>query len=197
MISCHHYYFTIIIITLFPVSQLLLLLYFLFHNYYYYCNYYYHCRIDWKEDKKLVKEFQTKCKKVWGLSKLRMEDQERVQKLMNVNGGSSGGGSSGGNIVSPEDLAASSSPEQVQKRKEFEEENKKIWQIKDELKRLKLSSLREMLSENGQSEKGGEDLLIERCALGMMFGCLPECPNEKCQDGYMTFSGGKFKCKCI
>ncbi|KAF0983294.1 hypothetical protein FDP41_010359 [Naegleria fowleri] len=144
---------------------------------------------DWKEDKKLVKEFQTKCKKVWGLNKLRMEDQERVQKLMNVNGGSSGG-----NIVSPEDLAASSSPEQVQKRKEFEEENKKIWQIKDELKRLKLSSLREMLSENGQSEKGGEDLLIERCALGMMFGCLPECPNEKCQDGYMTFSGGKFKC---
>ena len=130
---------------------------------------------------------------MWGLSSIRMEDQERIQKLMGTSSGSSSEASSSSTDAKDDGLTE----EQKQKKKEFEEENTKIWAIKDELKKVKNKYLREMLTENGQSDKGGETLLIDRCALGMMFGALPECPNKDCEDGYYTFSGGHFKCKYV
>ncbi|KAL9650365.1 hypothetical protein ABK040_016432 [Willaertia magna] len=149
---------------------------------------------DWVEDKKLVKQFQSTCKKVHGLQNLRMEDQERINKLLKGNNNSSESSDNAATGSSSSDNNNNLTEEQLQKKKEFEEENKKMWEIKDHLRNVPLKLLKGMLTENGQIEKGGEDLVIERCAQGMMFGNIPGCPHEDCEGGYITYSGGKFKC---
>jgi hypothetical protein len=75
----------------------------------------------------------------------------------------------------------------------FQEENKKLWKLKDELSRMQNKVLKEMLELNDQNPKGGEADLAERCAYGMLFGALPRCPRTGCKDNFLKYS---VRCSC-
>ncbi|KAK9083399.1 hypothetical protein Scep_029870 [Stephania cephalantha] len=75
----------------------------------------------------------------------------------------------------------------------LEAQTKKMWAIKDELKKhVTITELREMLEANDQDSSGSEFDLRDRCADGMLFGPLGECP--ACS-GPLSYSGGKYRCR--
>lgn len=77
--------------------------------------------------------------------------------------------------------------------KQLEKQSKELWSIKDNLKKhVDTNELRMMLEENGQDASGSEYDLRERCADGMLFGALGECPT--CQ-GPLEFHGGQYRCR--
>ncbi|XVF21621.1 hypothetical protein REPUB_Repub12eG0106200 [Reevesia pubescens] len=74
----------------------------------------------------------------------------------------------------------------------MEAQTKELWALKDELKKhVTTGELREMLEANGQDAAGSELDLRDRCADGMMFGALGECP---ICSSYLRFSGGLYRC---
>ncbi|PKA56487.1 Poly [ADP-ribose] polymerase 1 [Apostasia shenzhenica] len=74
----------------------------------------------------------------------------------------------------------------------LEEQNRALWDIKDELKKhVATAELREMLEANELDVAGSEYDLRERCADGMLFGVLAKCP--VCS-GSLHYSGGQYRC---
>lgn len=74
----------------------------------------------------------------------------------------------------------------------LEAQTKKLWELKDELKKhVTTAELREMLEANGQDSTGSELDLRDRCADGMMFGALSSCP--LCS-GCLCYSAGMYRC---
>lgn len=56
-------------------------------------------------------------------------------------------------------------------------QNKKLWALKDELrKNCTRDELKELLEFNSQQAKGGKMRLLDRCAECMLFGAMPLCP---------------------
>ena len=49
-----------------------------------------------------------------------------------------------------------------------------------------------MLRENDQSDRGGLDVLVSKCADGIMNGAISRC--SVCKKGHLTFEDGKYKC---
>jgi len=142
---------------------------------------------DFMNNDKAVAEFKIGCKKVIGLNEVRPDDQKRIKDLM-----------SGGCEKSDEDEnldVSELTEEEYERRKHkqlFDEESKAIWKLKDELsKSVDVAFLRSMLQLNDQPTKGGEDVLLKRCAQGMYFGALPRCENPECiQTNYMQYASG-------
>jgi len=88
--------------------------------------------------------------------------------------------------------------EEEKKEKELEDEGKLLWDLKDKLKKnVPLKIVKEMLDLNGQSSKGGEQVLLERCSYGMLFGALPGCAKDDCIDNFLLFSNstGEYHCQ--
>ncbi|KAF6175035.1 hypothetical protein GIB67_039583 [Kingdonia uniflora] len=74
----------------------------------------------------------------------------------------------------------------------LEAQTKELWAIKDELKKdVTTAELREMLEANSQDSSGSELDLRDRCADGMLFGALDNCP--VCS-GPLHYSGGAYRC---
>lgn len=74
----------------------------------------------------------------------------------------------------------------------LEAQTKALWALKDELKKyVTTAELREMLEANGQDSTGSEPDLRERCADGMMFGALGNCP---ICSGCLRYAGGMYRC---
>ncbi|XP_024981698.1 poly [ADP-ribose] polymerase 1 [Cynara cardunculus var. scolymus] len=75
----------------------------------------------------------------------------------------------------------------------LEAQAKELWALKDDLKKsVSTVELREMLEANNQDSSGSELDLRDRCADGMLFGPLENCP--LCS-GHLHYSGGTYKCK--
>src|SRR5690606_32770244 len=91
------------------------------------------------KDKSKVAEFQKALQKgheVIGLSSLRAEDQEKIKSLMGI-------------VENKE-----KSKEELEQEKQLAEEQKKLWEIKDQLKKhCDTQTLREILEHNGQGMK--------------------------------------------
>lgn len=67
-----------------------------------------------------------------------------------------------------------------------------LWEIKDALKKhVSTAEMRLMLEANGQDSAGSENSLRDRCADGMLFGALGECP--VCS-GSLYYSEGRYHC---
>uniref|UniRef100_A0A1D1YCL5 Poly [ADP-ribose] polymerase n=1 Tax=Anthurium amnicola TaxID=1678845 RepID=A0A1D1YCL5_9ARAE len=74
----------------------------------------------------------------------------------------------------------------------LEQQSNALWALKDELKKhVTTLEMREMLEANGQDSAGSEYDLRERCADGMLFGALGNCP--LCS-GSLYYSGGQYRC---
>ncbi|CAL0310383.1 unnamed protein product [Lupinus luteus] len=74
----------------------------------------------------------------------------------------------------------------------LESQSVEIWALKDNLKKhVTNAEMREMLEANGQDSSGSELDLRDRCADGMMFGGLGNCP---ICDGFLRYSGGMYRC---
>ncbi|KAK7336847.1 hypothetical protein VNO77_17397 [Canavalia gladiata] len=74
----------------------------------------------------------------------------------------------------------------------MEAQNKEFWTLKDDLKKnVTTPELREMLEANGQDSTGSELDLRDRCADGMMYGGLGQCP---ICSGFLRYSGGMYRC---
>lgn len=59
----------------------------------------------------------------------------------------------------------------------LKEQNKKLWALKDDLrKHCSRDELKALLEFNNQQTKGGKMKLVDRCAEGMLFGAMPPCP---------------------
>ncbi|RXH98306.1 hypothetical protein DVH24_010631 [Malus domestica] len=75
----------------------------------------------------------------------------------------------------------------------LEAQTKELWALKDDLKKhVTNAEMREMLEVNNQDSTGSELDLRERCADGMMFGALKNCP--LCS-GFLRYSGGMYRCQ--
>lgn len=75
----------------------------------------------------------------------------------------------------------------------FREENESLWEIKDGLEKCPTKELKQMLTKNKQTEKGGRPVLLQRCAEGMLFGAMPPCPT--CGVGQLVcVRGAEYKC---
>ncbi|XP_022145931.1 poly [ADP-ribose] polymerase 1 isoform X2 [Momordica charantia] len=74
----------------------------------------------------------------------------------------------------------------------LEAQTKELWKLKDDLKKhVTNAELREMLESNGQDSTGSELDLRDRCADGMMFGALANCPICSAS---LRYSGGMYRC---
>jgi len=62
----------------------------------------------------------------------------------------------------------------------------------DDLNPLKVADLKELLKKNDLVVSGRKDLLMERCALAMVKGALPRCP--QCAGGRLKYCGGTYNC---
>lgn len=72
-------------------------------------------------------------------------------------------------------------------------QNKKLWALKDELrKNCTRDELKELLEFNSQQAKGGKMRLLDRCAECMLFGAMPLCP--ECKTGVIVPWKGVFRC---
>lgn len=70
--------------------------------------------------------------------------------------------------------------------KKLKLQNKKYWEIRDELYRNFANSfLKGLLEANDYDSSGGESKLLDRCADGLMFGALEQCP--ECENGRLTY----------
>lgn len=128
---------------------------------------------------KMVAEFKLKCKLVKNLDKIRPEDKERVLQLL--------GGEK------KEDV----SDEQKTLKDAFDAQQKEIWKLTDQLKKLDISILKSILQYNDQPiEKNIDDISLH-IAQGMYFGKLPRCHNPECiNNNYLVYSQGA-NVRCI
>lgn len=101
---------------------------------------------------------------------------------------------------STEKVSSSKSVPEEKKDKDAEQELLKVqsqryWKVRDGLfQHCNNGDLREMLNENDYIASGGEDALLDRCADGIMFGALENCP--ECKDGKLVLSSTKNGYKC-
>lgn len=75
----------------------------------------------------------------------------------------------------------------------MEVQSKRQWAIRDAIKDVDNSFLKEVLSKNRQSERGGDDDLRMRVADGMLFGGLRGCP--ECGTNSWDVKNDGFHCK--
>ncbi|CAI9107673.1 OLC1v1007086C1 [Oldenlandia corymbosa var. corymbosa] len=74
----------------------------------------------------------------------------------------------------------------------FEAQTNAFWILKDDLKKyVSTAELRQMLEINDQCSTGNQDLLLGRCADGMLFGARGRCP---ICGGHLHYSAGMYKC---
>jgi poly [ADP-ribose] polymerase len=144
----------------------------------------------------------TKWEMLFGREKLRLEDQETIKKLIEKNSGEE----TSGTKRKAKDIEDSEEPEKKKPKEEeteqqrlLREENEALWKIKDRLKRevSRPKFLKEILEYNNQSSKGGDSVLIDRIAEGMLFGALPEgCGQDDCKGGHLFLdqTTGKYRC---
>ncbi|XP_047316046.1 poly [ADP-ribose] polymerase 1 [Impatiens glandulifera] len=118
------------------------------------------------------------------------EDEEILQKP------SSTGGTKRKRATKDEKNCSTSrngQPETCDLASQLETQTKQIWALKDDLKKnVSTTELREMLEANDQLSTGSELDLRDRCADGMAFGALEQCP--LCS-GHLQYSGGMYKCQ--
>jgi len=73
-------------------------------------------------------------------------------------------------------------------------ENQKIWELKEELKKLSKNELKEILNLNNQPDTGGIPDLISRVADGILNGKIPPCPQCNNSGGHLHYEDGKYIC---
>ncbi|CAM6084251.1 unnamed protein product [Calypogeia fissa] len=92
-----------------------------------------------------------------------------------------------------QEKTAASDDKATEVEKKLEQQNKELWALKDELKKyVTTPEFRSMLAANSMDVSGTDQALRDRCADGMMFGALPNCP--MCQSP-IEYGDGQYRCK--
>eukprot|EP01127_Copromyxa_protea_P011414 TRINITY_DN2868_c0_g1_i1.p1 TRINITY_DN2868_c0_g1~~TRINITY_DN2868_c0_g1_i1.p1 ORF type:complete len:907 (-),score=279.95 TRINITY_DN2868_c0_g1_i1:69-2789(-) len=129
-----------------------------------------------------------------GRENLRPDDQKKIQDLIEKhNGGTKRKADDAGDDEPASKKQKVETPEEKEKR----ENAALIWKFKDAFKDFKLKDLKEICSENGQSEKGGMDDVLNRIASGMLYGAPPHsCGEEGCEEGHIFWDASEAVYKC-
>jgi len=127
-----------------------------------------------------------------GFHTLSSEDQELVkQKLGNLNKPIPEQKPKRGRKAKNTKQATAAKETSAEKKLKLQ--NKKYWEIRDELYRNFANSfLKGLLEANDYDASGGESKLLDRCADGFMFGALELCP--ECENGRLTYSSDGYTC---
>jgi isochorismate synthase EntC len=129
---------------------------------------------EFKKNQKKLEKFKNAIrnqKKIHNINALKPTDKEELLKIMEIEK----------NDITEEEKSKLTEEEkknideEEKKKQLLDNENKMIWDIKEKLKKLNKKQLKSMLLENEQDDKGGDSILLERCAYGMLFGSTPEC----------------------
>ncbi|XP_072988764.1 poly [ADP-ribose] polymerase 1 isoform X1 [Typha latifolia] len=148
------------------------------------------CAIVKKDTCKNIPDDLSQQKTSKGAKRKQIRGDENTCKVSKSEGNSSAVRilSKGSDLESSEHVT--SSPSELERK--LKEQSDALWNIKDNLKKhVTTAELREMLEANGQDSSGSEYSLRDRCADGMIFGALGNCP---ICSGSLHYSGGQYLC---
>ena len=93
--------------------------------------------------------------------------------------------------VSEEEVASAAKKAKVDTK--MEAQSRRQWSIRDAISDIDNSFLKDVLSKNKLSDRGGDDALRQRVADGMLFGALRACP--ECKTNSWDVKNDGFHCK--